>query len=209
MTGWLTCEPSQWKAPQTAAIKADRRNFPRLLIQVSGVAVLSIDWVHTSTNLHSPGSRYPAGPDVNRWIVLAFWCHLSSTRVNLTDDSTTQRPDRDVLLRRVGDHPATGNSSLLDLPLARRAGPRCRRGLVGHVSLPLVNARPRASSWATTGYLAIATDSRLCLLMNWTFYLPVIGGTLRRRQNGVVIMQLSSCRLFGRRYFGLRPSITT
>jgi len=158
-----------------------RGKFVGQLLIAAVFAVLSIDWVHTSTNLSFTRFSLPGWNLTSiGWIVLAILVIISSSNaVNLTDGLDGLAAGSGTFwLRRVGDHRLLAIPSLLDLPLARRAGPRTGRvGLVGAcLGFLWWNAAPARIIMGDTGSLAIGTGlGALCLLMNLDLLLPVIG----------------------------------
>ncbi len=173
-------------------------------------AVLSIDWVHTSTQLSFtrfslPGWNLAAGG----WMVLAVFVIIAtSNAVNLTDGL---------------DGLAAGSATFDFSVLAIIGYWQCRHYQIYHlhsaldlglVAVGLVgaclgflwwNAPPARIIMGDTGSLAIGTGlGALALLMNLDLLLPVIGG-LFVAETASVILQVVSFRLFGRRVFRMAP----
>ena len=173
-------------------------------------AVLSIDWVHTSTNLSFtrfslPGWNLTAGG----WALLAVFVIIAtSNAVNLTDGLDGLAAGSATfcfgVLSIIGYWQFRHFSiyrlhSALDLGLVAV-------GLVGAcLGFLWWNAAPARIIMGDTGSLAIGTGlGALCLLMNLDLLLVVIGG-LFVAETASVILQVVSFRLFGRRVFRMAP----
>lgn len=181
----------------------------QLLIAIA-FAVLSINWVHTSTRLSFtrfslPGWNLTAGG----WMLLAvFVVVATSNAVNLTDGLDGLAAGSATLgfsvLAIIGywqfrHFPIYRLHSALDLALVAV-------GLVGAcLGFLWWNAPPARIMMGDTGSLAIGTGlGALALLMNLDLLLVVIGG-LFVAETASVILQVLSFRLFGRRVFRMAP----
>ena len=173
-------------------------------------AFLSIDWVHTSTNLSFtrfslPGWNLTAGG----WALLAVFVIIAtSNAVNLTDGLDGLAAGSATfcfgVLSIIGYWQFRHFSiyrlhSALDLGLVAV-------GLVGAcLGFLWWNAAPARIFMGDTGSLAIGSGlGALCLLMNLDLLLVVIGG-LFVAETASVILQVLSFRLFGRRIFRMTP----
>jgi len=178
---------------------------------IAGVfAVLSIDWVHTSTQLSFtryslPGWNLTAGG----WMLLAVFVIIAtSNAVNLTDGLDGLAAGSATfcfsVLSIIGywqfrHYPIYHLHSALDLGLVAV-------GLVGAcLGFLWWNAAPARIMMGDTGSLSIGTGlGALALLMNLDLLLVVIGG-LFVAETASVILQVVSFRLFGRRVFRMAP----
>jgi phospho-N-acetylmuramoyl-pentapeptide-transferase len=178
---------------------------------IAGVfAILSIDWVHTSTQLSFtrfslPGWNLTAGG----WMLLAVFVIIAtSNAVNLTDGldglAAGSATFCFAVLSIIGywqfrHYPIYHLHSALDLGLVAV-------GLVGAcLGFLWWNAAPARIMMGDTGSLAIGTGlGALALLMNLDLLLVVIGG-LFVAETASVILQVVSFRLFGRRVFRMAP----
>jgi phospho-N-acetylmuramoyl-pentapeptide-transferase len=178
---------------------------------IAGVfAILSIYWVHTSTNLSFTRFSLPGwNLSVVGWMLLAvFVIVATSNAVNLTDGL---------------DGLAAGSSTFCFGVLSIIGYWQFRHFTIYHLSasldLGLVavalvgaclgflwwNAAPAKIIMGDTGSLAIGTGlGALCLLMNLDLLLVVIGG-LFVAETASVILQVLGFRLFGRRIFRMAP----
>jgi phospho-N-acetylmuramoyl-pentapeptide-transferase len=173
-------------------------------------AVLSVDWVHTSTNLSFTRFSLPGWNLTSvGWILLAIFIIIaSSNAVNLTDGLDGLAAGSGTfcfgVLAIIGYWQFRHFSiyhlhAALDLGLAAV-------GLVGScLGFLWWNAAPARIVMGDTGSLAIGTGlGALCLLMNLDLLLPIIGG-LFVAETLSVIVQVISFRLFGRRVFRIAP----
>jgi phospho-N-acetylmuramoyl-pentapeptide-transferase len=178
---------------------------------IAGVfAVLSIEWVHTSTNLSFtrfslPGWNLTSGG----WIVLAVLVIISSSNaVNLSDGLDGLAAGSGTfcfgVLAIIG-YWQFRHFSIYHLHASLDLG-LVAVGLVGAcLGFLWWNAAPARIFMGDTGALAIGTGlGALCLLMNLDLLLPVIGG-LFVAITASVIIQVISFRLFGRRVFRMAP----
>jgi phospho-N-acetylmuramoyl-pentapeptide-transferase len=173
-------------------------------------AILSIYWVHTSTNLSFTRLSLPGwNLTVGGWLVLAVVVIVAtSNAVNLTDGLDGLAAGAATfcfgVLSIIGYWQFRHFSiyrlhSALDLGLVAVA-------LVG-ASLGFLwwNAAPARIIMGDTGSLAVGTGlGALCLLMNLDLLLVVIGG-LFVAETSSVILQVVSFRVFGRRVFRMTP----
>ena len=169
-------------------------------------AVLSIDWVHTSTNLSFTRFSLPGWNLTSvGWILLALLVIIaSSNAVNLTDGLDGLAAGSGTfcfgVLAIIG-YWQFRHFSIYHLHAALDLG-LVAVGLVGAcLGFLWWNAAPARIIMGDTGSLAIGTGlGALCLLMNLDLLLPVIGG-LFVAETASVIIQVISFRLFGRRVF--------
>jgi phospho-N-acetylmuramoyl-pentapeptide-transferase len=180
------------------------------LMIAGAFAVLSIDWVHTSTDLSFTRFSLPGWNLTSfGWIVLAIFVIVAtSNAVNLTDGL---------------DGLAAGSATFCFGVLAIIGYWQFRHFMIyrlhsaldlGLVAVALVgaclgflwwNAAPARIMMGDTGSLAIGTGlGALCLLMNLVLLLPIIGG-LFVAETASVILQVVSFRFFGRRVFRMAP----
>ncbi len=173
-------------------------------------AVLSIDWVHTSTNLSFTRSTLPGwNLTAVGWMLFAIFVIVAtSNAVNLTDGL---------------DGLAAGSATMCFGVLAIIGYWQFRHFKIYHlgaaldlglVAVALVgaclgflwwNAAPARIMMGDTGSLAVGTGlGALCLLMNLDLLLVVIGG-LFVAETASVILQVLSFRIFGRRVFRMAP----
>ncbi len=173
-------------------------------------AVLSIDWVHTSTNLSFTRFSLPGWNLTSvGWFVLAMLVIIaSSNAVNLTDGLDGLAAGSGTfcfgVLAIIG-YWQFRHFSIYHLHAALDLG-LVAVGLVGAcLGFLWWNAAPARIIMGDTGALAIGTGlGALCLLMNLDLLLPVIGG-LFVAETASVILQVISFRLFGRRIFRIAP----
>ena len=187
-----------------------RGKFVGQLVIASTFAVLSIYWVHTSTNLSFTRFSLPGwNLTVSGWLLLAVLVIIStSNAVNLTDGLDGLAAGASTfcfgVLAIIGYWQFRHFSiyrlhSALDLGLVAV-------GLVGAcLGFLWWNAAPAKIIMGDTGSLAIGTGlGALCLLMNLDLLLLVLGG-LFVAETASVILQVVSFRLFGRRVFRMAP----
>jgi phospho-N-acetylmuramoyl-pentapeptide-transferase len=187
-----------------------RGKFAGQLVIAGAFAVLSIDWVHTSTNLSFTRFSFPGwNLTAGGWIVLAVLVIIStSNAVNLTDGIDGLSAGSGTfcfgVLSIIGywqfrHFEIYHLHSALDLGLVAV-------GLVGAcLGFLWWNAAPARIIMGDTGSLAIGTGlGAICLLMNLDLLLPIIGG-LFVAETASVILQVLSFRLFGRRIFRMAP----
>ena len=180
------------------------------LVIAAAFAVLSITWVHTSSNLSFTRFSLPGwNLTAVGWILFAvFVVVASSNAVNLTDGLDGLAAGAGTfcfgVLSIIGywqfRHFAIYHlHSALDLALVAV-------GLVGGcLGFLWWNAAPAKIMMGDTGSLAIGTGlGALCLLMNLDLLLLVLGG-LFVAETASVILQVVSFRLFGRRIFRMAP----
>ncbi|HUX03625.1 MAG TPA: phospho-N-acetylmuramoyl-pentapeptide-transferase [Acidimicrobiales bacterium] len=173
-------------------------------------AVLSIYWVHTSTNLSFTRFSLPGwNLTAVGWVLLAIFVIIAtSNAVNLTDGLDGLAAGASTfcfgVLSIIGYWQFRHFSiyhlhSALDLGLVAV-------GLVGAcLGFLWWNAAPARIMMGDTGSLAIGTGlGALCLLMNLDLLLPVLGG-LFVAETASVILQVVSFRFFGRRVFRMAP----
>lgn len=173
-------------------------------------AVLSITWVHTSTNLSFTRLTLPGwNLTATGWIILAIFVVIAtSNAVNLTDGLDGLAAGSATfcfgVLSIIGYWQFRHFSiyqlhAALDLGLVAVA-------LVGAcLGFLWWNAAPAKIIMGDTGSLAIGTAlAAVCLLMNLDLLLVVIGG-LFVAETASVILQVLSFRLFGKRIFRLAP----
>jgi phospho-N-acetylmuramoyl-pentapeptide-transferase len=173
-------------------------------------AVLSIYWVHTSTDLSFTRFSLPGWNLTSvGWMLLAvFVIVATSNAVNLTDGLDGLAAGSATfcfgVLSIIGywqfRHFAIYRlHSALDLGLVAVA-------LVGScLGFLWWNAAPARIMMGDTGSLAIGTGlGALCLLMNLDLLLVIIGG-LFVAETASVILQVLSFRIFGRRVFRMAP----
>ena len=180
------------------------------LLVATVFAVLSVDWVHTSTRLSFtrfslPGWNLTAGG----WMLLAIVVIIAtSNAVNLTDGLDGLAAGSATMgfsvLSIIGywqfrHFPIYHLHAALDLGLVAV-------GLVGScLGFLWWNAPPARIMMGDTGSLAIGTGlGALALLMNLDLLLVVIGG-LFVAETASVILQVVSFRVFGRRVFRMAP----
>jgi phospho-N-acetylmuramoyl-pentapeptide-transferase len=178
---------------------------------IAGVfAVLSITWVHTSTNLSFTRASLPGWNLTSvGWMLLALLVIIAtSNAVNLTDGLDGLAAGSATfcfgVLAIIGywqfrHFNIYHLGSALDLGLVAV-------GLVGAcLGFLWWNAAPARIIMGDTGSLAVGTGlGALCLLMNLDLLLVVIGG-LFVAETASVILQVVSFRLFGRRVFRMAP----
>jgi phospho-N-acetylmuramoyl-pentapeptide-transferase len=178
---------------------------------IAGVfAVLSITWVHTSTNLSFTRASLPGWNLTSvGWMLLAILVIVAtSNAVNLTDGLDGLAAGSATfcfgVLAIIGywqfrHFKIYHLGSALDLGLVAV-------GLVGAcLGFLWWNAAPARIMMGDTGSLAVGTGlGALCLLMNLDLLLVVIGG-LFVAETASVILQVVSFRLFGRRVFRMAP----
>jgi len=187
-----------------------RGKFVGQLAIAAAFAVLSIEWVHTSTNLSFtryslPGwNLTPLG-----WMLLAVVVIVAtSNAVNLTDGLDGLAAGSATfcfgVLSIIG-YWQFRHYAIYRLPSALDLG-LVAVGLVGAcLGFLWWNAAPARIMMGDTGSLAIGTGlGALCLLMNLDLLLVVIGG-LFVAETASVILQVLSFRLFGRRIFRMAP----
>ncbi|HVB18816.1 MAG TPA: phospho-N-acetylmuramoyl-pentapeptide-transferase [Acidimicrobiales bacterium] len=173
-------------------------------------AVLSIVWVHTSTNLSFTRLSLPGwNLTVTGWMILAVFVVIAtSNAVNLTDGLDGLAAGSATfcfgVLSIIGywqfRHFAIYQlHAALDLGLVAVA-------LVGAcLGFLWWNAPPAKIIMGDTGALAVGTAlAAICLLMNLDLLLVVIGG-LFVAVTASVILQVLSFRIFGRRIFRMAP----
>jgi phospho-N-acetylmuramoyl-pentapeptide-transferase len=180
------------------------------LVIAAVFAVVSIYWVHTSTNLSFTRFSLPGwNLTVFGWILLAIFVLIAtSNAVNLTDGL-------DGLAAGAGTF-CFGVLSIIGYWQFRHFSIyRIHSALdLGLVAVALVgaclgflwwNAAPARIMMGDTGSLAIGTGlGALCLLMNLDLLLVVLGG-LFVAETASVILQVITFRLFGRRVFRMAP----
>ena len=173
-------------------------------------AVLSIYWVHTSTNLSFTRLSLPGwNLEVGGWMLLAVLVIIStSNAVNLTDGLDGLAAGASTfcfgVLAIIGYWQFRHFNiykihSALDLALVAV-------GLVGAcLGFLWWNAAPARIIMGDTGSLAVGTGlGALALLMNLDLLLVVLGG-LFVAETASVILQVVSFRIFGRRIFRMAP----
>ena len=173
-------------------------------------AVLSIDWVHTSTNLSFTRFSLPGWNLTSvGWVLLAIFVIVaSSNAVNLTDGLDGLAAGSGTfcfgVLAIIG-YWQFRHFSIYHLHAALDLG-LVAVGLVGAcLGFLWWNGAPARIHMGDTGSLAIGTGlGALCLLMNLDLLLPIIGG-LFVAETASVIMQVISFRVFGKRIFRLAP----
>lgn len=173
-------------------------------------AVLSIDWVHTSTNLSFTRFSLPGWNLTSvGWFVLAVLVIVAtSNAVNLSDGLDGLAAGSGTfcfgVLAIIG-YWQFRHFSIYHLHAALDLG-LVAVGLVGAcLGFLWWNAAPARIFMGDTGALAIGTGlGALCLLMNLDLLLLVIGG-LFVAITASVIIQVISFRLFGRRIFRMAP----
>jgi len=187
-----------------------RGKFIGQLIIAGVFAVLSIAWVHTSTNLSFTRFSLPGwNLTVTGWMILAVFVVIAtSNAVNLTDGLDGLAAGSATfcfgVLSIIGywqfRHFAIYQlHAALDLGLVAVA-------LVGAcLGFLWWNAPPARIIMGDTGALAVGTAlAAICLLMNLDLLLVVIGG-LFVAVTASVILQVLSFRIFGRRIFRMAP----
>jgi phospho-N-acetylmuramoyl-pentapeptide-transferase len=187
-----------------------RAKFAGQLLIAAVFAVLSIDWVHTSTNLSFTRFSLPGWNLTSvGWFALAMLVIIaSSNAVNLTDGLDGLAAGSGTfcfgVLAIIG-YWQFRHFSIYHLHAALDLG-LVAVGLVGAcLGFLWWNAAPARIIMGDTGALAIGTGlGALCLLMNLDLLLPVIGG-LFVAETASVILQVISFRVFGRRIFRLAP----
>ncbi len=173
-------------------------------------AVLSIDWVHTSTRLSFTRLTLPGwNLTASGWMILAVFVVIAtSNAVNLTDGLDGLAAGSATfcfgVLSIIGYWQFRHYSiyqlhAALDLGLVAVA-------LVGAcLGFLWWNAAPAKIIMGDTGSLAIGSAlAAVSLLMNLDLLLVVIGG-LFVAETASVILQVLSFRLFGRRIFRMAP----
>jgi phospho-N-acetylmuramoyl-pentapeptide-transferase len=187
-----------------------RGKFVGQLLIAAVFAVLSIDWVHTSTNLSFTRFSLPGWNLTSvGWVLLALLVIISSSNaVNLTDGLDGLAAGSGTfcfgVLAIIG-YWQFRHFSIYHLHAALDLG-LFAVGLVGAcLGFLWWNAAPARIHMGDTGSLAIGTAlGALALLMNLDLLLPVIGG-LFVAETASVILQVISFRLFGRRIFRIAP----
>ena len=180
------------------------------LFIAAAFAILSTQWVHTSTNLSFTRFSLPGwNLTTVGWMLLAIFVIVAtSNAVNLTDGL---------------DGLAAGSATFCFGVLAIIGYWQFRHFNIYHlaasldlglVAVGLVgaclgflwwNAAPARIMMGDTGSLAIGTGlGALCLLMNLDLLLVIIGG-LFVAETSSVILQVLSFKLFGRRVFRMAP----
>jgi phospho-N-acetylmuramoyl-pentapeptide-transferase len=187
-----------------------RGKFVGQLLIAAVFAVLSIDWVHTSTNLSFTRFSLPGWNLTSvGWVLLALLVIISSSNaVNLTDGLDGLAAGSGTfcfgVLAIIG-YWQFRHFSIYHLHAALDLG-LFAVGLVGAcLGFLWWNAAPARIHMGDTGSLAIGTAlGALALLMNLDLLLPVIGG-LFVAETASVILQVICFRLFGRRIFRIAP----
>ena len=187
-----------------------RGKFVGQLVIAAIFAVLSISWVHTSTNLSFTRFSLPGwNLTVTGWMILAIFVVIAtSNAVNLTDGLDGLAAGSATfcfgVLSIIG-YWQFRHFGIYHLPAALDLG-LVAVALVG-ASLGFLwwNAPPAKIFMGDTGSLAIGTAlAAICLLMNLDLLLVVIGG-LFVAETASVILQVVSFRVFGRRIFRMAP----
>ncbi|HQT99044.1 MAG TPA: phospho-N-acetylmuramoyl-pentapeptide-transferase [Acidimicrobiales bacterium] len=187
-----------------------RGKFAGQFVIAATFAVLSILWVHTSTDLSFTRLTLPGwNLTATGWIILAIFVIIAtSNAVNLTDGLDGLAAGSATfcfgVLSIIGYWQFRHFSiyqlhAALDLGLVAVA-------LVGAcLGFLWWNAAPAKIIMGDTGSLAIGTAlGAICLLMNLDLLLVIIGG-LFVAETASVILQVLSFRLFGRRIFRMAP----
>jgi phospho-N-acetylmuramoyl-pentapeptide-transferase len=180
------------------------------LLIAAAFAVLSVRWVHTSTNLSFTRASLPGWHLTSiGWVLLAMFVIIgTSNAVNLTDGLDGLAAGSATfcfgVLSIIG-YWEFRHFKIYHLGAALDIG-LVAVGLVGAcLGFLWWNAAPARIIMGDTGSLAVGTGlGAICLLMNLDLLLVVIGG-LFVAVTASVIIQVVSFRLFNRRVFLMAP----
>ncbi len=173
---------------------------------------LAVHWAHTATTLSFVRATTPgAGLGEVGWVVVATFVMVgASNAVNLTDGLDGLAAGSSAIcfavLAIIGYWIFRHNSVYHLLPASAVDLALCAMALAGScVGFLWWNAAPARIMMGDTGSLALGSGlAAVCLLLNVTLLLPIIGG-LFVLETLSVVGQVVSFRLFGRRIFRMAP----